>query len=62
MHFLGDTSRLYGIGKGASLKRFKAISRFYEKAKVFDTHSATTHDVVDAGGKALVIIYNGKVN
>ena len=26
--------------------------------KVFDTHSASTHNVVDAGEKALVIIYN----
>ena len=54
------TSRLYGIGKGASLKRFRASHTFCEQAKVFDTHSASIHDVVDAGEKALVIIYNGK--
>ena len=52
--------RLYGIGKGASLKRFRASHAFREQAKVFDTHSASMHDVVDAGEKALVIIYNGK--
>ena len=27
---------------------------------MFDTHSASTHDVVDAGEKALVIIQSGK--
>ena len=54
------TSRLYGIGKGAPLKRFRASHIFCEQAKVFDTHSASIHDVVDAGEKALVIIYNGK--
>ena len=53
------TSRLYGIGKGASLKKFKACSTFREQAKVFDNHSVSTHDVIDAGEKALVIIYNG---
>ena len=54
------TSRLYEIGKGDSLKRFRASHTFCEQAKVFDTHSASIHDVVDAGEKALVIIYNGK--
>ena len=34
------TSCLNGIGKGASLKRFKARRTFHEQAKVFDTHSA----------------------
>ena len=54
------TSRLYGVGKGASLKRFRASHTFCEQDKVFDTRSASIHDVVDAGEKALVIIYNGK--
>ena len=42
------TSRLYVIGKGASLKRFRASHTFCEQAKVFDTHSASIHDVVEA--------------
>lgn len=54
------TSRLYGIGKGASVKRFQTSSAFREQAKVFNAHSASAHDVVDAGEKALLIIYNGK--
>ena len=65
MHaFLGcdsdTTSHLYGIGKGTSLKRFKASTTFQEQATVFDTHQATPKDVIEAGEKALVIIYNGK--
>ena len=55
------TSRLYGIGKGISLRKFKASSTFREQAKVFDTNSASLHDVVDAGEKALIIVYNGKL-
>ena len=55
------TSRLYGIGKGISLRKFKASSTFREQAKVFDTNSASMHDVVDAGEKALIIVYNGKL-
>ncbi len=52
------TSRLYGIGKGSSLKKFTASHQFREQAKVFNTHSASMQDV---GEKALVIIYNGKL-
>ena len=61
--FLGcdTTSRLYGIGKGTSLSKFKASSMFREQAKVFNSDSASTHDVVDAGEKALVLVYNGKL-
>ncbi len=49
------TSRLNGIGKGAYLKRFRASHTFCEQAKVYHTHSASMHDVVDAGEKALVM-------
>ena len=48
------------LERGASLKRFIASHAFREQAKVFDTYSASMHDVVDAGEKALVIISNGK--
>ena len=53
------TSRLYRIGKGTSLSKFKASSMFHEQAKVFHSDSAPTHDVIDAGEKALVLVYNG---
>ena len=63
MHaFLGRdiTSHLFGIDKGASLKRFRANITFREYAAVFDAYPATPSDVIAAGEKALVIIYNGK--
>ena len=47
-------SRLYGIGKGTSLRKFRANSLFHEQAKVFHSDSASTHDVIDAGEKALI--------
>ena len=53
------TSRLYGTGKGTSLSKFKASSLFHEQAKVFNSDSASTHNVIDAGEKALVLVYNG---
>ena len=61
--FLGcdTTSRLYGIGKGISLSKCKASSMFREQAKVFNSDSASTCDVVDAGEKALILVYNGKL-
>ena len=53
------TSRLYGIGKGMSLSKFKASGMFREQAKVFCSDSAPTHDVIEAGEKAVVLLYNG---
>ena len=58
MLFLG-TSRLYGIGKKTSLNKFKASSMLREQAKVFHSDSASTHDVIDVGKKALALVYNG---
>ncbi len=54
------TSRLYGIGKGASLKKFKTNAAFREQAKVFNTPFASPDDVTAAGEKALLTIYKGK--
>ena len=54
------TSRLYGIGKGAALKKFITNYDFREQATVFGTPSASTTDVVAAGENALVCLYNGK--
>ncbi len=63
MHFLDVTQHLayYGIGKGSSLKMFTASHPFREQAKVFNIRPASMQDVVNAGEKALVIIYNGKL-
>ena len=53
------TSCLYGIGKGAAISKFKTSSMLREQANVFHSDSASTHDVIDAGEKVLVLIYNG---
>ncbi|CAM1331124.1 Uncharacterised protein r2_g4015 [Pycnogonum litorale] len=54
------TSQVYGIGKGASLKKFKTSAHFREQANVFDRQAASTDDVIEAGEKALACLYNGK--
>ena len=54
------TSHLYGIGKGASLKKFKSSLHFRQKAKVFNADSATHMDIAAAGEEVLVSLYNGK--
>ena len=45
------TSRLHGIGKGASLKKLQASNSFRHQAKVLHIHSASKHDVTCAGEK-----------
>jgi len=54
------TSQLYGIGKGASLKKFRASKYFQEQAKLFCATSATQKDIIAAGEQALVVLYGGK--
>ncbi|WAR00036.1 hypothetical protein MAR_024408 [Mya arenaria] len=54
------TSRLYGIGKDAALKKFITSYYFREQATVFGTPSASTTDVEVAGQNALVCLYNEK--
>ena len=53
--FLGCriTSRLFGIGKGAILKKFKANSALQQAADVFDLTSSTPGEIESA-------IYNGE--
>ena len=52
------TSRLHGIGNGASFKKFQASNSVRQQAKVLHTHSASKHDVTCAGEKALVVLYD----
>lgn len=54
------TSRLHGIGKGNSLKKFRSSQHFHEQAKVFDAQSASLEGVTAAGEQALVSVYNRK--
>lgn len=53
------TSRVHGIGKGASLKKFITSSHFRQQAKVFQG-IATTEEIAASGGNALALLYNGK--
>ena len=54
------TSRLHGIRKGASLKKYQTNNAFREQAKVLHKHSASTHDVTIARERTLVILGNGR--
>ena len=52
------TSRLYGLGKGLSLKRFTSSALFRDKAEQFCRKDATVDDVIDAVEAALVYLYH----
>jgi len=54
------TSRLHGIGKGVALKKIITDALFREQAGVFNRPSVTKEDVILAGEKALVCLYNGR--
>ena len=54
------TSRLYGLGKGLSLKRFTSSALSRDKAEQFCKKDATVDDAKDAGKAALVCLYSGK--
>ena len=60
--FLGcdTTSRLFGIGKGSILKKFKTNLILKQSAEVFDSQAASPHAIQSAGERALVVMYNGK--
>ena len=62
--FLGcdTTSRLFGIGKGTVLKKFKVNSALQQAADVFDETLSTPAEIESAGEKAMVVIYNGKMD
>ena len=62
--FLGcdRTSRLFGIGKGTVLKKFKVNSALQQAADVFDETSSTPAEIELAGEKAMVVIYNEKMD
>ena len=53
------TSRLHGIGKAVSLRMLKTNAQFRNQATVFGPTDAAKDDVIAAGEKALVCVYNG---
>ena len=63
IHAIGGcdtTSRLYGIGKGAPLKKHMSSQIFRENCKVFNMSDATLNQIVEAGEKTLVVLYGGE--
>ena len=55
--FLGcdTTSRMFGIGKGTVLKKFKVNSDLQQAADVFDETSSTAAEIESAGEKAMMV-------
>ena len=47
-----------GLERGRPLASLKKAVCSHEQIKVFHSDSALTHDMVDAGEKALVLVYN----
>ena len=60
--FLGcdTTSRLFGIGKGSIIKKFRENKSLQQAAIVFDNPNATQAQIDHAGEAAFVVMYNGK--
>ena len=52
------TSRPYGTGKAASLKKY--VESVYFQDQLFDIPESTQAEVATAGENALVVLYGGK--
>lgn len=52
------TSRPYGTGKAASLKKY--VESVYFQDQLFDIPGSTQAEVATAGENALVVLYGGK--
>ena len=53
---------MFGIEKGTVLKKFIVNSAWQQAADVFDETSSTPAEFESAGEKAIVVIYNGKMD
>ena len=58
--FLGSdtTSRLHGIGKGVALTKIRTDVLFRQQADVFNRDGATKDEIILAGEKSLLWVYN----
>ena len=56
------TSRLFGIGKGTVLTKFKVNSALQQAANVFDATSSTPAEIISAGEKVMLVFYDGKMD
>jgi len=55
------TSRIFGLGKGVSLKKYTTSNWFRECASIFEKgDDEANDDIVQSGENALVIMYGGK--
>jgi len=54
------TSRVHGLGKGIALKRFQKDANFRQQARIFLDKETTKQEVISAGEKALLMLYNSK--
>lgn len=54
------TSHLFGVGKGVALKKLLNVNDFQAIASVFGNSKSKIPDVVEAGNRAIVMLYNGK--
>lgn len=55
------TSHLFGIGKGSALKKLLKVPEFQTIATIFSDPNSKITEIVEAGNRAMVILYNGKV-
>ena len=53
------TSRLFGVGKGAALKKLQSNSNFKKQAKVF-SGEATKDEIISACKEPLICLYGGQ--
>ena len=54
------TSRVFGVGKGASLSLVKECDMFRAQASIFRKQNATKEEIAAAGEKAMILVYKGK--
>lgn len=65
LHAIGGsktTSHVHTIGKGQPLKKFSKSSEFRSIAGVFLSETSTVPQIVEAGIRALTILYDGKID
>lgn len=55
------TSHLFGVGKGVALKKLMKVPEFETIATVFSDPNSKITEIVEAGNRAIVMLYNGKV-
>ena len=54
------TSGIHGIGKGSALKKIMKDAQSQEQAEVFHNKDSTKSDIIVAGEKSLVCLYNSR--